>query len=60
VTVARDAWTIAARRVEALERLDERKRVEEAVEIERSRSNELDDMVLARRGRHDNPGAVAS
>jgi flagellar export protein FliJ len=57
-TVARNEWTIAARRVEALERLDERKRVEEAVEFERSRSNELDDMVLARRGRHD--GASAS
>ncbi|MCU1361977.1 MAG: hypothetical protein JWN99_3266 [Ilumatobacteraceae bacterium] len=49
--VARDEWTVAARRVEALERLDERNRVTEAVEFERNRNNEIDDMVLARRGR---------
>lgn len=48
--VARDEWTIAARRVEALERLDERNRENDAVEFERSRNNEIDDMVLARRG----------
>ena len=56
-TVARNEWTFAARRVEALERLDERTRAEAAIEFERTRSNELDDMVLARRGRHDGTGA---
>ena len=56
VVVARDEWTVAARRVEALERLDERQRADAAAEFERHRGNELDDMVLARRGRHDGPG----
>lgn len=51
VVEAAEVWTIAARRVEALERLDERNRETEAVETERQRNNELDDMVLARRGR---------
>jgi flagellar export protein FliJ len=49
VVTARDAWSVAARRVEALERLDERQRSEEAIELDRKRSVELDDMVLARR-----------
>jgi flagellar biosynthesis chaperone FliJ len=53
VAVARDHWTIAARRVEALERWDERTRAAEALEDERRRNLEIDDMVLARRGRHD-------
>lgn len=50
VGIALDEWTVAARRVEALERLDERNREIEAVEFERSRNNEIDDMVLVRRG----------
>jgi flagellar export protein FliJ len=56
VVLARDSWTVAARRVEALERLDERQRTEAAVEFERQRSNDLDDMVLARRGRNAGSG----
>ena len=53
---ARDEWTVAARRVEALERLDERLRAEESLELERKRNTELDDLVLARRVREQ--GAV--
>ena len=46
---ARDEWTVTARRVEALERLSERLGEAEAEERERAQSNELDDLVLARR-----------
>lgn len=46
---ARDAWTIAARRVEALERLRDRTSEAESLELERLQNNELDDLVLARR-----------
>ena len=49
--VAREEWTVAARRVEALDRLAERLREAEAEEAERLQNNEIDDMVLARRGR---------
>ena len=49
VLVARDEWTEAARRVEALDRLGERLRESEAVEAERVSNNEIDDLVLARR-----------
>lgn len=60
VVDATHAWTVAARRVEALERLGERNRETEAVESERRRINELDDMVLARRGRtRPAPGGVS-
>ena len=52
---ARGVWSTAARRVEALERLAERNRESEAIEAERSRNNELDDMVMARRERTDLP-----
>lgn len=48
---ARAEWTVAARRVEALERLAERLREAESEEAERLQNNEIDDMVLARRGR---------
>ncbi len=50
-TTARQEWTVAARRVEALDRLAERLREAEAEEAERLQNNEIDDMVLARRGR---------
>jgi flagellar export protein FliJ len=41
-------WTVAARRVEALERLHERLGIVEAAERDRSAANEIDDLVLAR------------
>ncbi|MEK7423660.1 MAG: flagellar FliJ family protein [Actinomycetota bacterium] len=50
-TIARDHWTIAVRRVEALERLAERTREASALEADRRQANEIDDLVLARRGR---------
>ena len=49
VVDARDEWTVTARRVEALERLSERLGEVESEERERAQSNELDDLVLARR-----------
>jgi flagellar export protein FliJ len=47
---AGELWGEAARRVEALERLGERLAVDEAAELDRAERNELDDLVLARRG----------
>ncbi len=41
-------WTIAARRVEALDRLSERLAVSEAEERQRLAQNEVEDLVLAR------------
>lgn len=49
--VARDEWTVAARRVEALDRLGERLLEAEEAEEERKQILEVDDLVLARRGR---------
>lgn len=49
--VARADWTVAARRVEALERLAERIGEAERAESARLAGNEIDDLVLARRGR---------
>lgn len=51
VTVAMDAWTIAARRVEGMQRLTDRMSVHEAEERQRLAANEIDDLVLARFGR---------
>lgn len=48
---ARDEWVVAARRVEALERLGERLREADEAEDERKQILEIDDLVLARRGR---------
>ncbi|MEX0846621.1 MAG: hypothetical protein WD023_02495 [Ilumatobacteraceae bacterium] len=48
--VAGALWSEAARRVEALERLGERLAEVEAEEFDRAERNELDDLVLARRG----------
>lgn len=56
--VARDAWTAAARRVEALDRLGERLREVADAEDERLQILEIDDLVLARRGR-GLPGGAA-
>ncbi|MGE0307537.1 MAG: hypothetical protein AB7Q27_17455 [Acidimicrobiia bacterium] len=44
-------WAAAAQKVEALERLDGRRRVEHAVEADRAEARELDDMVTGRAGR---------
>lgn len=43
-------WAVAARRVEGLERLDERLRAAEQGERDRRTAIEIDDLVLARRG----------
>ena len=43
---ATDEWTIAARRVEGLERLVERQTIAEREESVRRSSNEIDDLVL--------------
>ena len=51
VDVQRDAWSAAAQRVAALERLDERRRGEHALEAQRQETIEVDDMVVARAGR---------
>lgn len=48
---ARDEWVVAARRVEALERLGDRLREADEAEEERKQILEIDDLVLARRGR---------
>ena len=44
-------WSVAAQRVEGLERLEEKLRSAERAEQEKSDALELDDLVLARRGR---------
>jgi hypothetical protein len=55
---ARDEWVVAARRVEALERLGDRLREADEAEEERKQILEIDDLVLARRGRDGrDPGA---
>jgi flagellar export protein FliJ len=46
--VAADHWTVAARRVEGLERLAERTALTENEESARRASNEIDDLVLVR------------
>lgn len=51
VDVQLGTWSVAARRVEGLERLDERLRSSERAERERRAAVEIDDLVLARRGR---------
>jgi len=51
VVAAMDGWTIAARRVEGLERLSERLDAAAKAEADRLAANEIDDLVLARFGR---------
>jgi flagellar export protein FliJ len=56
--LALEHWTAAARRVEALERLAERLAESEREEEQRLAANEIDDLVLARRGHSDPIGGV--
>jgi flagellar export protein FliJ len=51
VDLRRTEWSDAAARVSALERLDERRRAEHALEAQRQELIEVDDMVVARAGR---------
>jgi flagellar export protein FliJ len=51
VELQRKEWSAAAQRVAALERLDERRREEHAVEAQRQETIEVDDMVVGRAGR---------
>ena len=44
-------WTDARRRVAALERLEERRRAEHAVEVQRAEDQLVDDLVVARHAR---------
>lgn len=53
VDLRRDDWSAAAQRVAALERLDDRRRAEHAVEAQRQEAIEVDDMVVARHGRRE-------
>lgn len=52
VANARDRWTAAARRVEGMQRLADRLGASEHDEHQRLAANEIDDLVLARFGRH--------
>jgi flagellar FliJ protein len=47
----RAEWTDARRRVAALERLEERRRAEHAVEVQRAEDQLVDDLVVARHAR---------
>ena len=47
----REAWTEAAKEVQVLERLDERRRAEHALEAARQADAEVDDIVVGRFGR---------
>ncbi len=47
----RGEWTDARRRVAALERLEERRRVEHAIEVQRAEDQLVDDLVVARHAR---------
>jgi flagellar FliJ protein len=53
VDIRRQAWSEAATRVAALERLDERRRAEHQQEAQRQELVEVDDMVVARAGRKE-------
>ena len=48
VELRRVDWTDARRRVAALERLEERRRAEHAIEVQRSEDQLVDDLVVAR------------
>ena len=54
VAARRAEWTVARRKVAALERLEERRREEHAIEVRRAEDRLVDDLVVARHGR--NPG----
>ena len=51
VDVRRVEWTDARRRVAALERLEERRRAEHAIEVQRAEDQLVDDLVVARHAR---------
>ena len=51
VDVRRSEWTDARRRVAALERLEERRRAEHAIEVQRAEDQLVDDLVVARHAR---------
>jgi len=54
VEVRRSEWTDARRRVAALERLEERRRAEHAIEMQRAEDRLVDDLVVARHARGAN------
>ena len=47
----REEWAAARRRVAALERLEERRRAEHAIEVQRAEDQLVDDLVVARHAR---------
>jgi flagellar biosynthesis chaperone FliJ len=51
VDARRTDWTDARRRVAALERLEERRRTEHAIEVQRAEDQLVDDLVVARHAR---------
>jgi flagellar protein FliJ len=51
VDVRRAEWAAARRKVAALERLEERRREEHAIEVRRAEDRLVDDLVVARHGR---------
>jgi flagellar export protein FliJ len=51
VDTRRAEWTDARRRVAALERLEERRRAEHAIEVQRAEDQLVDDLVVARHAR---------
>src|SRR5206468_12799517 len=51
-TARREAWTQAAKEVSVLERLDERRRAEHALEAARQADAEVDDIVVGRFARN--------
>jgi flagellar FliJ protein len=53
VDARRVEWTDARRRVAALERLEERRRMEHAIEMQRAEDQLVDDLVVARHSRGD-------
>jgi flagellar export protein FliJ len=53
VETRRADWTDARRRVAALERLEDRRRAEHAIEVQRAEDQLVDDLVVARHARGD-------
>lgn len=51
VATLTDAWSVTARRVDALERMDERIRESDRIELDRVERAEIDDLVSARHPR---------
>lgn len=55
VATKRDAWTESRQRVAALERLEERRRAEHAIEVQRAEDRLVDDLVVGRYARGVRP-----